>query len=111
MLSETKRLLKTFDRYHLEPARMLLRILGVPAVRNHEEIHIRTSRSDRLLLDSANREHGAVERELASGRDLASVGDVASELARDLERKGDRPGPPTRPRSMSTSKGSLMSAS
>ena len=52
---QSKRLLKTFDRYHLEPARMLLRILGVPAHRNDEEIHIRTSRSDRLLLDSSDR--------------------------------------------------------
>jgi hypothetical protein len=67
---------------------MLLRSLGVSACRHDEEIHIRAARSDRLLLDPPDGQDRPVESQLASRRDLASVSDVASELARDLESEG-----------------------
>ena len=57
----------------------------VRADRNQEEIHMRSTSPDRLLLDTSDREHGTVERELARRGHAAAMGHVAAELACDLE--------------------------
>src|SRR5262245_37253950 len=83
-----QRLLKTVNRDDLEPVRVLLGSPGVLAGRDEEVIHTGSTHSDRLLLDSPDREDAAVERQLSGSRDTASVGDVPAELTRDLESEG-----------------------
>src|SRR3970282_1032524 len=70
------------------PVGMLPRLFGILPRRHEEEIHTRPARSDRLLFEAADLEDGAVEGELARRRDVASVRDVTSEHACDLEGEG-----------------------
>ena len=80
---------------------------------HEEEIHTGAARADRLLLDAADRDDGAVERELAGRRDPAAVGRRSRPSWRAISSANGSPadGPPTRPRSMSTSTGSSIFAS
>jgi hypothetical protein len=66
--------------------RVALRVLGVvPIDRDEEDVHMRLSRSDRLLLDSADSCHRSVELDLAGRCDLVAAIDVASSLLEQLE--------------------------
>ena len=52
-----------------------------------KDIHTGFARADRLLLDGADREHGAVELELAGGGDLVAAVRVVTELFHQTERE------------------------
>src|SRR5438105_6570843 len=84
-----QRLLKTLHRDDAQPLRVLPRVARVLPRRDEEGIHTRGARTDRLLLDAADRVHGAVRPDLAGRRDPVPVVDVAAELLEDLEREGE----------------------
>ena len=88
-------------------------ILRVLACGDEEVIHIRPARADRLLLHAADRDDGPVEGERSGGCDAAAARHVATRAAARSRARTGRPadGPPTRPRSMSTSNGSSILAS
>src|SRR3954451_12319409 len=61
----------------------------VPIGRDEERVDMRLTGADRLLLDAADLGHRSVELDLARGRDLEPVVDVAAALLEDLEREGE----------------------
>src|SRR6516165_3897060 len=75
-----QRLLKTTHRYDAQSMRVLACIRRILSRRDEEGIHTRLARSDRLLLDPADRAHPAVEEDLSGRRDLVAAVDVPSEL-------------------------------
>src|SRR6266566_8417707 len=83
-----QRLLKTLHRDDPQATRVALRVAGVVPIDRHEEdVDVRFSRSDRLLLDAADPGHRSVELDLTGGCDLVAVIDVASFLLQKLERE------------------------
>ena len=66
---------------------MLLRLLVV-LLGDDEQIRARLLRTDRLLLDAADRLDRAVQSELARDDDPASLVDVLTQLVDDVEREG-----------------------
>src|SRR2546423_11405343 len=84
-----QRLWKALHRDDSKPVRILPRGACVRPRRDEEDVHTRLARADRLLLDGANRQHAAVELELARCGDLVAAVDVVPELLRQVEREGE----------------------
>src|SRR4029077_16139668 len=89
-----QRLLKTLHRDDPKPVRVLPRIACVVPRRHEECVHTRLACADRLLLDSADLAHTAVQRDLAGGGDLVAPIDVPSELLEYTEREREAGGWP-----------------
>src|SRR5688572_18693532 len=62
-------------------------VLAFVSPRHQEDIRARTPRTDRLLLDSANSAHGAVEAKLPACGDLVTSIDVSTQFVDDVERE------------------------
>src|SRR2546429_2094315 len=79
---------KTLHRDDPQATREALRVAGVVPIDRHEEdVDVRFSRSDRLLLDAADPGYRSVELDLTGRCDLVAVIDVASLLLQKLERE------------------------
>src|SRR5438445_10890529 len=82
-----QRLWKCLHRDDAEPVRVLSGHAGVVPSGHEKGVHTRLVRTDRLLLDAADRADRAVRADLAGGRDLVTVDDVPAQLLEHLERE------------------------
>src|SRR5512133_4044648 len=80
-----QRLWKALHRDDAEAIRIPARDTRVRSGGHEEDIHTGFTRADRLLLDGANREHRAVELELAGGGDLVAAVRVVAKLFHQAE--------------------------
>src|SRR6266550_8952113 len=74
-----QRLWKSLHRDDAKPVRVGTGLARVLPSRDEEGIHTRLARSDRFLLNSTNREDGAVRADLAGSRHPVPVQHVAPE--------------------------------
>src|SRR6266536_6381759 len=83
----TQRLSKTVHRHDPDTVREAARLGCVFPSRDEKEVDSRAPNADRLLSETADGRHGAVELELSRRRDAAAVVDILPELLEHVERE------------------------